>query len=159
MAMRQRPRFGDSEKSLRQAHSAAPCESVAMNSDDDRTRIDRWLWAARFFRTRSIAADAVESGKVMVNSVRVKPARALKIGDELRVRTPGAEYVVFVQQLSIRRGSAANAAKLFTETEDSRRRREEAQLSRSDSHPGAHVVGRPTKRTRRLIQRLRGEPP
>ena len=129
-----------------------------MSTDDDRTRIDRWLWAARFFKTRSIAADAVNSGKVLVNRARVKPARALKVGDELCVRTPEAEYVLLVQQLSIRRGPAASAAKLFRETEDSRRRREEAKLSRADSHPDASTKGRPTKRVRRMIHRLRGEP-
>lgn len=129
-----------------------------MSTDDDRTRVDKWLWAARFFKTRSIAADAVDSGRVLVNGARVKPARALKVGDELRVRTPSAEFTVLVQQLSARRGSAVDAARLFAETEDSRRRREEAKLSRVDSHPDAHTRGRPTKRARRMIHRLRGEP-
>jgi ribosome-associated heat shock protein Hsp15 len=128
-----------------------------MSTDDDRVRIDKWLWAARFFKTRSIAAGAVESGKVLVNGARVKPARALKIRDELRIRTPSAEFTVLVQELSTRRSSPANAAKLFTETDDSRRRREEAKLLRIEPHPEAHASGRPTKRTRRMIQKLRGE--
>jgi len=132
--------------------------STAMSADDNRTRVDRWLWAARFFKTRSMAADAVDGGKVLVNGVRVKRARALKVGDELYVRTPGAEFVVLVQQLGTRRGPAADAAKLFIETEDSWRRREEAKLSRLDAHPDAHARGRPTKRVRRMIHRLRGEP-
>ena len=129
-----------------------------MSTDDDRTRLDKWLWAARFFKTRSLAADAIDGSKVFVNGVKVKPARALKIGDELLVRTPSAEFVVLVQQLSSRRGSAVDAAKLFTETEDSRRRREEAKLSRVDPHPDAYSKGRPTKRVRRMIHKLRGEP-
>ena len=71
-----------------------------------RLRIDKWLWAARFYKTRSIAAEAVESGKVLVNGARAKPARTLKVGDELQVRTPGADYTVHVAVLSSRRGSA-----------------------------------------------------
>jgi ribosome-associated heat shock protein Hsp15 len=129
-----------------------------MSADGDRIRVDKWLWAARFFKSRSIAADAVDSGKVLVNGVRVKPARVLKVGDELHVRTSAAEFVVLVEQLSARRGSAANAATLFTETEDSRRSRDEAKLSRADLHPDAHTKGRPTKRVRRMIHKLRGEP-
>jgi ribosome-associated heat shock protein Hsp15 len=129
-----------------------------MSTEDDRTRVDKWLWAARFFKTRSLAADAIDGSKVFVNGVKVKPARALKVGDELLVRTQSAEFVVLVQQLSSRRGSALDAAKLFTETEDSRRRREEAKLSRVDPHPDAYSKGRPTKRARRMIHKLRGEP-
>ena len=129
-----------------------------MSPDDDRTRLDKWLWAARFFKTRSIAAHAVDGGKVLVNGARVKPARALKVGDELSIRTPSAEFIVVVQQLSARRGAAVDAARLFGETEDSRRRREENKLSRADSHPDAHTRGRPTKRVRRMIHKLRGEP-
>ena len=129
-----------------------------MSADDDRTRVDKWLWAARFFKTRSLAADAIDGSKVFVNGVKVKPARVLKVGDELLVRTPSAEFVVLVRQLSSRRGSAVDAAKLFTETEDSRRRREEARLSRVDPHPDAYSKGRPTKRVRRMIHKLRGEP-
>jgi len=129
-----------------------------MSTDDDRTRLDKWLWAARFFKTRSLAADAIDGSKVFVNGMKVKPARTLKVGDELVVRTPSAEFVVLVQQLGSRRGSAVDAAKLFTETEDSRRRREEAKLSRVEPHPDAYSKGRPTKRMRRMIHKLRGEP-
>lgn len=132
--------------------------SAAMSADDDRTRLDKWLWAARFFKTRSIGAHAVDSGKVLVNGARVKPARALKVGDELSIRTPSAEFTVVVQQLSARRGAAVDAARLFGETEDSQRRREGNKLSRADSHPDAHTRGRPTKRVRRMIHKLRGEP-
>jgi len=128
-----------------------------MSTDDDRVRIDKWLWAARFFKTRSIAAGAVDSGKVLVNGARVKPARALKVRDELRIRTQSAEFTVLVQEVSTRRVSPANAAKMFTETEDSRRRREEVKLLRVQRHPDAYTSGRPTKRTRRMIQKLRGE--
>jgi len=158
MAMGGRPGLGDRGAGrCGQGRNGPPCEIATMSSDDDRTRIDKWLWAARFFKTRSIATDAVDTGKVLVNGARVKPARALKVGDELRVRTPSAEFTVFVQALNTRRGSPVNAAKLFIETEDSRRRREETKLLRLEPHPEAHTRGRPTKRTRRMIHKLRGE--
>jgi ribosome-associated heat shock protein Hsp15 len=123
---------------------------------DDKLRVDKWLWAARFYKTRSIAADAVEGGKVLVNGARVKPARTLKLGDELHVHTPGATYTVHVSMLSQRRGSATEAAKLYAETDESRRLREEAKLNRTDRHPDAFIKGRPTKRVRRQIERFRG---
>jgi len=132
--------------------------STSMSTEEERIRLDKWLWAARFFKTRSIAARAVDSGKVLVNGARVKPARALKVGDELGVRTPSAEFTVIVEQLSVRRGSATTAAQLFAETEQSRRRREEVKQTRVDSHSDTHTRGRPTKRVRRMIHRLRGEP-
>jgi ribosome-associated heat shock protein Hsp15 len=130
-----------------------------MSADEERIRLDKWLWAARFFKTRSIAVHAVDNGKVLVNGARVKPARALKVGDELHIRTPSSEFTVLVQQLSARRGAAVDAARLFAETEDSRRHREENKPSRVDSRPDAHFKGRPTKRARRMIHKLRGEPP
>ena len=125
---------------------------------DHRFRIDKWLWAARFYKTRSIAADAVDSGKVTVNGSRVKPARALRLGDSLTIRTPGAEYAVRVTALSARRGSATEAATLYSETEESKRQREYARLTRSERHPDARSGIRPTKRARRQLHRFRGEP-
>ena len=127
-------------------------------TDEDKLRVDKWLWAARFFKTRSIAADAVEGGKVLVNGSRVKPARALKLGDELQIRTLGADYTVHVAALSPRRGPAAEAAKLYRETDQSKRQREEAKLLRTDVHPDAYIKGRPTKRFRRQLHKFRGDP-
>jgi len=129
-----------------------------MAEDNDRIRLDKWLWAARFYKTRSIAADAVEGGKVVVNGARVKPARALKVGDELVIRTLSAMFTVQVQELSARRGSAKDAARLYTETERSKLEREQTGLYRLQPHPGAQARGRPTKRSRRLIHKFRGEP-
>ncbi|HTS54479.1 MAG TPA: RNA-binding S4 domain-containing protein [Burkholderiales bacterium] len=129
-----------------------------MTIGDDRTRVDKWLWAARFYKTRSIAADAVEGGKVLVNGARVKPARALRVGDELQVHTPNAMLTVHIRELSVRRGSATDAARLFIETEESKERRAEAKLLGTEPHPDAHARGRPTKRARRLIHKVRGEP-
>jgi ribosome-associated heat shock protein Hsp15 len=129
-----------------------------MTEDSDRIRLDKWLWAARFYKTRSIAADAVEGGKVLVNGARVKPARALKPGDELVIRTLSALFKVRVQELCARRGSAKDAARLYIETEASKLSREQTGLSRLPPHPGAQAKGRPTKRSRRLIHKFRGEP-
>ena len=122
---------------------------------DERTRIDKWLWAARFYKTRSMAADAVDGGKVLLNGTRVKPAKALKLGDELFVHVPGADYIVMVVALSDRRGPAPEAAKLYAETDDSKRKREAAKLTRVVLEPSAFVRGRPTKRTRRQLDRFR----
>lgn len=125
---------------------------------EERLRIDKWLWAARFFKTRALATDAVEGGKVHLNDARVKPAKTLHIGDTLQIRTGQIEYTVIVRELSARRGPASEAVKLYEETEISRTRREAlaAQLQ-AQSIPGAELKGRPTKRDRRLMHRFRGE--
>jgi ribosome-associated heat shock protein Hsp15 len=125
-------------------------------ASDNKLRVDKWLWAARFFKTRSLAAHAVEAGKVLVNGARVKPAKGLKPGDELQIRTPVFEYTVRVAQLAERRGSATLAAQLYAETDESRRKREAARRERIAREPG--IRGRPTKRTRRQLQKLRGDP-
>ncbi len=125
-------------------------------ANEAKLRVDKWLWAARFFKTRSLAAHAVEAGKVLVNGARVKPAKALKPGDELQIRTPVFEYTVRVAQLAERRGSATLAAQLYAETDESRRKREAARRERIEREPG--IRGRPTKRTRRQLQKLRGDP-
>lgn len=126
-----------------------------MTADAERTRVDKWLWAARFYKTRSIAADAVDSGKVLVNGARVKPAKTLKPGDELLIHVPGADYTVLVQALSDRRGPASEAVKLYSETEESKRKRQEAKLTRVAPEPTVFIRGRPTKRTRRQLDRFR----
>src|SRR5512134_13332 len=126
--------------------------------EDSRTRIDKWLWSARFFKTRSLAADAVDGGRVLLNGARVKPSKALKVGDELVVRTPVFEYSLHVTQLSGKRGSAAVAAGLYAETDESRRKREAAKADPARRDPGAAVRGRPTKRERRQLHKVRGDP-
>ncbi len=125
---------------------------------DDRTRVDKWLWAARFFKTRSLAAQAVEGGKVLLNGERTKPAKAVRVGDELRVRTPVFEYTVHVAALSDKRGSAPVAALLYTETPESLAARVAARANRQPRDPGAFIRGRPTKRDRRHLERLRDDP-
>lgn len=123
--------------------------------NEEHLRIDKWLWAARFFKTRSLAAKAVDGGKVRVNGEGAKPSRALKPGDELAIRVGEFEWVVEVLALSRSRGPAAQAALLYAEREDSRARREAAIAKRKNQpHPAAGVKGRPTKKDRRMIHRF-----
>ena len=133
-------------------------QSTTDQAEDSRTRLDKWLWAARFFKTRSLAADAVDGGRVLLNGARVKPSKALKVGDELCVRTPVFEYTLHVLELSDRRGSAAIAARLYAETEESRQKREAQKQNTGTRDPGAAMRGRPTKRERRQFNKVRGDP-
>jgi ribosome-associated heat shock protein Hsp15 len=124
-----------------------------------RVRVDKWLWAARFFKTRSLAAEAIGGGKVLVGGDRVKPAKLIALGDEVRLRLGPYEHVVIVRGLSERRGPAAVAATLYEETEASRtaRSRLAEQLRMAPATFVYEDKGRPTKRDRREIERLREE--
>jgi ribosome-associated heat shock protein Hsp15 len=140
---------------------AAPERGLAVSCctgmSDEPLRIDKWLWAARFFKTRSLAADAVSGGRVRVNGAGAKPSRGLKVGDELTLRLGELEWVVEVKALSRQRGPAAQAVLLYAEREDSRARREAALAQRkAQPHPAAGAKGRPTKKDRRLIHRFTG---
>ena len=128
-----------------------------MSSDEiTRVRLDKWLWAARFFKTRGIAVQAIETGKIEVNGERAKRAKQLQIGDELRVRIGPYHHVVKVRALSERRGPPAVAATLFEENEESRKAREamQIQVRAAQAVPG-YDRGRPSKKDRRDIERLR----
>jgi ribosome-associated heat shock protein Hsp15 len=119
-------------------------------------RIDKWLWAARFFKTRSLAQQAVEGGKVKLNGERTKPAKEVRTGDQLAIHIGAYEWRVGVVQLSDRRGPAAVARRLYEEDETSRARRtEQVALRRFVSDPGSDRRGRPTKRERRQLERWR----
>ncbi|MES2178721.1 MAG: RNA-binding S4 domain-containing protein [Gemmatimonadota bacterium] len=122
-----------------------------------KVRIDKWLWAARFFKTRSLAADAIGGGKVTVHGDSVKSAKLIQVGDEIRIRLGAFEHVVVVRAVSERRGPATVAATLYEETEASRTTR--ARLAEQHRMaPAAFVYeekGRPTKRDRREIDRFR----
>ena len=128
-----------------------------MNKNDttEKFRIDKWLCAARFFKTRSLAADAVECGKVHVNEVRVKPARNVAVGDMLSISIGQKQFVVEVIALSNKRGPAAQAQQLYRETEDSRQRREAIAAQLKLQPQTFFFRGRPTKRDRREIERFR----
>jgi ribosome-associated heat shock protein Hsp15 len=123
----------------------------------EKVRLDKWLWAARFFKTRALAAEAVEGGKVEVNGDRPKRARLLQVGDELRIRLGPYEHIVTVRALSDRRGPATQAAGLYQETEASRSAREARALQLKSLHSlFGPEKGRPTKKDRREIERLKG---
>jgi ribosome-associated heat shock protein Hsp15 len=127
------------------------------DTDDGRVRLDKWLWAARFYKTRSLAAEAVTGGKVQVNGERAKRARALQPGDEVRVRLGPYEHLVVVRALSARRGPAAAAAELYEERPESRAAREAMAQQLKLVHAAfVPEKGRPTKRDRREIERFRG---
>ena len=115
-------------------------------------RLDKWLWAARFFKTRTLAVEAIEGGRVSVNGDRAKPAKELKIGDAVSVRRPPFEFAVRVKALSDKRGPAAVAAALFAESEESRARRA-VLAAEMKSLPQPRFKGRPTKKTRRDYER------
>jgi len=120
-----------------------------------KVRLDKWLWAARFFKTRSLAARAVSGGQVHVNGQRTKPARLVVGGETLRIRRGSVEFTVVVKAVTDRRGPAREAQALYEETEESIRRREEArQQWRFEASPAPAV--RPDKRDRRRLRRLKG---
>jgi ribosome-associated heat shock protein Hsp15 len=122
----------------------------------DRVRVDKWLWAARFFKTRSAATQAVAGGRVHVNGERVKPAREVAVGDRLQVTVGQQRWTVDVRGLAERRGSAQAAATLYEETADSAAERAQRAAERRAARPlGADLPGRPTKRDRRLLEALR----
>lgn len=124
---------------------------------DEPIRIDKWLWAARFFKTRSLAAEAVERGRVRLNGDRCKPARNLRPGDLLDIDNGSTEWQVSVLALSGQRGPASVAQTLYRETEQSlQQRAERAEQRKIFSEPGETIRGRPTKRDRRMIDRSRG---
>ena len=119
-------------------------------------RLDKWLWAARFFKTRSLASQAIDGGKVDVNGERAKRARPVALGDAVTVRRPPYEMHLHVRGLSETRGPAPVAAKLFEETAESRAAREKLALELKQAPaPLFSDGGRPTKRDRRLLDRIR----
>ncbi len=128
------------------------------STTDKKVRLDKWLWAARFFKTRSLAAEAIKGGKIELNGSRAKPSRELKVGDELKIRQGFDEKTVIVRDLSGRRGPAPVAQQLYKETMESIVQREKAaaqrRLANAHREPGQ---GRPTKRARRLIHGFTGK--
>ena len=125
-----------------------------MTDSADKLRIDKWLWAARFFKTRALAVEAVESGKVTLNEARVKPAKTIAAGDRLDIRIEQYHFDVEVLALSNKRGPAAEAQKLYRESDESRARRAVI-AEQNKALPLPTFKGRPTKRDRRVIERFR----
>ena len=125
-----------------------PCQSV---------RIDRWLWAARFFKTRTLAKTAIEGGKVQVDGQRTKPAKEVRVGQTLTVRRGHQELTVVIDALSEQRGPAKIAQALYTETEESIESREALSAARRMERAGLQIpTTRPSKKDRRDLKKLRG---
>lgn len=125
---------------------------AATEAKDDALRIDKWLWAARFFKTRALAAEAVAGGKVKVNGERVKAAKAIRLDDALSIHIGPFEYLVQVRALSARRGPAAQAALLYEESEPSKAARKElATRLAAEARIAAPATGRPSKKERRQV--------
>jgi ribosome-associated heat shock protein Hsp15 len=128
-----------------------------MPSPPDRVRLDKWLWAARFYKTRSLAAQAIDGGRVKLNGERAKPSKDVKPGDRVELTTGELRWSVEVAAVSTRRGPAAEAARLYAESAESRTLREQILAQRRAApHPARDARGRPTKRNRRMIRRFTG---
>lgn len=124
-----------------------------------RLRFDKWLWAARFYKTRTLAAQAIDAGQARIADERVKPAHVVRVGDIVSVRRDGLVWQVRVEALSDRRGGAAEAALLFREDDASLKAREEAVAQRRAERAAApRFPGRPTKKERRKLSDFLNEP-
>jgi ribosome-associated heat shock protein Hsp15 len=126
------------------------------NDESSKLRLDKWLWAARFYKTRSLAAEAIETGKVEVNGERAKRSKQLQVGDTVRIRLGPYSHVVGVVALSEKRGPAKVAAALYEETAESQKAREALAVQLKATKPAfGYDRGRPTKKDRREIERLK----
>ena len=130
---------------------------AAMGDDknNENIRIDKWLWAARFFKTRALAAEAVNGGKVEVNGARAKPSRAVRLGDAINIRRGPDEWTVVVEAVAKLRGPATQAQLLYQETEESARKREATIVQlKLERPPQFELPVRPSKKDRRAIHRF-----
>jgi ribosome-associated heat shock protein Hsp15 len=138
---------------MKRSHSDAPAEAPTQ----PRVRLDKWLWAARFYRTRSLATQAIDAGHVAVDGERAKPSHAVRAGSRISVRRRELTWEVEVLDASDRRGPATTAVELYRETPESIARREQALTSRKGA--GKSITpGRPTKRDRRRLEDFLNEP-
>ena len=129
--------------------------TVAKNADTSSQRLDKWLWAARFFKTRSLATAAIQAGHIRLNGATPKPARDVRPGDMLEISLGPVRWTVVVRQLNEQRRPAIEAQLLYDETEESRARRSvQRENLRLAPAPGSDLRGRPTKKARRLIHRF-----
>jgi len=125
--------------------------------DDDKVRLDKWLWAARFYKTRSLAKEAIDGGKVHCRGERCKPGKEPRVGEEYVIRTGFDERTVVVRALSVVRRGAPEAQLLYEETADSVKRREDASAMRKAGALGVQTDGRPTKKQRRQLFSFRDQ--
>jgi len=122
----------------------------------ENVRIDKWLWAARFFKTRTLASDAVDNGKVRIGGDRVKPSRNVRINETVQIDNGSTEWEVVVAGLSDKRGSAAVAQTLYAETDASvLKRQQQSERNKLFREPSIEIKGRPTKRDRRMLDKTR----
>jgi len=127
--------------------------------DPEKVRLDKWLWATRFFKTRSLATEAVGGGKVHVDGARVKPARQISVGQMLEIQKGPYQFVVRIDQLISKRVSAAIAQSAYTESDESIEKRQKIQVTMRDERMFAQAekpAGRPSKRDRRQLHRFKG---
>ena len=130
---------------------------MADDLKDGKCRLDKWLWAARFFKTRSLATDAIDGGKVYVDGDRVKPAKEVRVGQVLYIRRKELDMEVTVRALSVTRKGAPEAALLYEETPESASKRENASVTKEADHAKRERgAGRPTKRQLRDIKKFTG---
>lgn len=125
------------------------------DNQQEKVRLDKWLWAARFYKTRALAKEAIEGGKVHCRGERCKPSKEVKVGDELVLRAGYDERIVVIEQLSAVRRGAPQAQLLYRETDESISAREKAAELRKAGALGIQTDGRPTKKQRRQIHRFR----
>ncbi len=131
-------------------------ERMLMEKNDG-VRLDRWLWSARFFKTRQNATDAVRSGRVLINEQRTKPAKTIRTGDKLQIRKAAFRYLIEVTVLTEKRVGPAIAASLYRESDESLQARRTLQEQMKAQRSSTRIQkGRPSKRDRRLIERLHG---
>jgi ribosome-associated heat shock protein Hsp15 len=122
----------------------------------DSVRLDKWLWAARFFKSRTLAATAIEAGRVLISDERAKPARLIKVGERLKISREQEKFELVVRGITEQRKSAPLARLLYEETPESLLARQTvAENRRFYSEPSQEIAGRPTKRNRRALERLR----
>jgi ribosome-associated heat shock protein Hsp15 len=124
-----------------------------MQADADRIRLDKWLWAARFFKTRSLASQAIDLGRVRIDGERIKPAREARVGELLDVQVGDQRMQVVIRAVSTQRGPASVARELYLETADSIARRKRLKEQRA-AEPAQSSKGRPTKRDRRELRKI-----
>lgn len=122
---------------------------------EEDVRLDKWLWAARFYKTRSLATDAINGGKVHINNARVKPSKKVVVGAEIKISQGTVERTVIVLALSARRGSATIAQTLYEETEESIKERLAQKELRKNMSGSIHTEGKPSKKDRRLIHKFK----
>lgn len=129
-----------------------------MNKQPETVRLDKWLWATRFFKTRTLATDTVSSGKVQVDGARAKPSRQISVGQKLNIKKGPFEFDVSIERLIERRVGAKDAATAFIETEESMEKRRVLELKLKDDRmisQGERLAGKPSKRDRRQIHKFK----